>query len=123
MEAAGPAHTVTATAHPGPTNRRTTVMTQLQQAGHRTTVVTSAIVAAAVSAAITVSGLLIVPALTAVQIEDASNQASLDRAVDAGRAWQRQRMIESPAYYTGLHAAEQAGLEWQLRYEQTNPNR
>jgi len=98
-------------------------MTQLQQAGHRTTVVTSAIVAAAVSAAITVSGLLIVPALTAVQIEDASNQASLDRAVDAGRAWQRQRMIESPAYYTGLHAAEQAGLEWQLRYEQTNPNR
>jgi hypothetical protein len=96
-------------------------MTQLQQAGRRTTVVTSAIVAAAVSAAITVSGLLIVPALSAAQFDDAPSQASLDRAVQSGQAWQRQRLIESPAYYNGLHAAEQAGLEWELRYEQTSP--
>lgn len=97
-------------------------MTQLAQAGRRTTVATSAIVAAAVSAAITISALLIVPALTAVPF-DGLDTTGLDRAVEAGRAWQHQRLIESPAYYEGLHAAEQAGLEWQLRYEQTNPNR
>lgn len=97
-------------------------MTQLQQAGRRTTVVTSAIVAAAVSAAITISGLLLVPALTAVPF-DRPDTAGLDRAVESGRAWQAQRLIESPAYYERLHAVEMAGLEWQLRYEQTNPNR
>ena len=98
-------------------------MTQLEQVGRRSTVVTSAIVAAAVSAIITVSGLLIVPALTAMPFPTSPDTARMDRAVDAGRAWQRQRMIESPAHYEGLHAAELAGLEWQLRYEQTNPNR
>ncbi|HSK93835.1 MAG TPA: hypothetical protein VLA76_07240 [Candidatus Angelobacter sp.] len=96
-------------------------MTQLQQAGRRVTVVTSALVAAIVSAAITISALLIVPALTAMPFPDSVDTARMDRAVDAGRAWQRQRLIESPAYYEGLHAAEQAGLEWELRYELTNP--
>ena len=100
-------------------------MTQLEQAGRRTTVVTSAIVAAFVSAAITVSGALIVPAMIASpnSTADAPRSERLDRAVDAGQAWQRQRLVESAAHYNGLHAAEQAGLEWQLRYEQTSPNR
>lgn len=98
-------------------------MTQLQQAGRRATVVTSALVAALVSAAITISALLVVPALTAMPFPDAADNARLDRAVDAGRAWQRQRLVESAAYHERLHAAEQAGLEWQLRYELTNPNR
>lgn len=98
-------------------------MTQLEHAGRRSTVVTSAIVAAAVSAIITMSGLLIIPTLTAVPgpQADPAREARLDRAVDAGRAWQRQRMIESPAYYEGLHRAEQAGLEWQVRSELTDP--
>lgn len=100
-------------------------MTHLEQAGRRTTVVTSAIVAAAVSAAITISAMLIVPAMTATlgSNDRPAQDASLDRAVDAGRAWQAQRLVESADYYNGLHAAEQAGLGWQLRYEQTNPNR
>lgn len=98
-------------------------MTQLQQAGRRPTVVTSAIVAAIVSAIVTVSGLLIVPALTAVSFPPSPDTARLERAVDAGRAWQRQRLVESPAYYERLHAVEMAGLGWQLRHEQTTPNR
>lgn len=99
-------------------------MTQLEQAGRRTTVVTSALVAAAVSAIITISGLLIVPTLTALPgpQADQAREARLDRAVDAGRAWQRQRMVQSPAYYEGLHRAERAGLEWQVRSELTNPH-
>ncbi len=97
-------------------------MTQLEQAGRRTTVATSAIVAAAVSAAITISALPLIPALTAIPF-DSPDSARVDRAVESGRAWQHQRRVESPAYYEGLHAAEQAGLEWQLRYEQTNSNR
>lgn len=99
-------------------------MTQLEHAGRRTTVVTSAIVAAAMSATITVSALLIVPAITAAPVSqaDSAGEARLDRAVDAGRAWQRQRQAESAAYYAGLHRAEQAGLEWQIRAELTNPH-
>lgn len=99
-------------------------MTQLEQAGRRTTVVTSALVAAAVSAIITISGLLIVPTFTALPGPevDPAREARLDRAVDAGRAWQRQQMAESPVYYEGLHRAEQAGLEWQVRAELTNPH-
>lgn len=96
-------------------------MTQLEQAGRRATVVTSALVAAIVSAAITISALLLVPAITAMPLTDAPDTARLDRAVEAGRAWQRQRLIESPAHYEALHAAEMAGLEWQLRYELTSP--
>ncbi len=98
-------------------------MTQLQQAGRRTTVVTSAIVAAAVSAAITISGLLLFTALSAAPISDTPDQARLDRAVAAGRAWEHQRTIESPFHYERLHAAEQAGLEWELRYEQITARR
>lgn len=99
-------------------------MTQLEQAGRRTTVVTSALVAAAVSAIITISGLLVVPTFTALPgpQADPAREARLDRAVDAGRVWQRQRMAENPAYYEGLHRAEQAGLEWQVRAELTNPH-
>lgn len=97
-------------------------MTQLAQAGRRTTVVTSAIVAAAVSAAITISLLLFLGTLSTVSF-DSPDTARLDRAVEAGRAWERQRLVESPAYYERLHAIEQAGLDWQLRHEMTNPNR
>ena len=98
-------------------------MTQLQQADRRVTVMTSAFVAAIISAAITISGLLIVPALTAMPLPATPDTARFDRAVEAGQAWQRQRLIESPAYYERLHAAEVAGLEWQIRYELTNPSR
>jgi hypothetical protein len=105
------------------TTKEPIVMTQLEHTGRRTTVVTSAIVAAAVSVIITISGLLVVPNLTSLPgpQADPGREARLDRAVDAGRAWQRQRMAESPAYYEGLHRAEQAGLEWQVRSELTNP--
>ena len=100
-------------------------MTHLEQAGRRTTVVTSAIVAAAVSAAITISAMLIVPGMTASlgSNDRPAQDASLDRAVESGRAWQAQRLVESADYYNRLHAVEQAGLVWQLNYEQTNPNR
>lgn len=100
-------------------------MTHLEQAGRRTTVVTSAIVAAAVSAAITVSAMLIVPGMTANlgSNEGPVQNASLDRAVETGRAWQAQRLVESADHYNRLHAAEQAGIGWQLRYEQTSPYR
>lgn len=100
-------------------------MTQLQQVERRTTVLTSAVVAAVISVVITLSGLLLIPALTGVttSVTDSPNAASLDRAVDAGRAWERQRQVESAEHYNGVHAAERAGLEWQLRYEQTNPLR
>ncbi len=100
-------------------------MTHLEQTGRRTSVVTSAIVAAAVSAAITISAMLIIPGITASldSTDHPVQNGSLDRAVDSGRAWQAQRLVESADYYNRLHAVEQAGLGWQLRYEQTNPNR
>jgi len=98
-------------------------MTQLQQAGRRPTVVTSAIVAATVSAIITVSGLLISSTLTAVPFPASPDTARMERGVESAIAWQRQRLVESPAYYERLHAVEMAGLAWQLRQEQTNPNR
>jgi hypothetical protein len=75
-------------------------MTQLQQAERRTTVLTSAIVAAAIAIAITVSGLLIAPNLVADPVTPSvpTSDERLDRA-------------------------EQAGLEWQARYEQMYPTR
>lgn len=99
-------------------------MTQLEHAGRRTTVLTSTIVAAAVSTIITVSGLLVVPSLSAAPAPqtDSASELRLDRAIEAGRAWQRQRLAESPVHYERLHLAEQAGLEWQVRSELTNPN-
>ena len=98
-------------------------MTQLQQAGRRPTVVTSAIVAATVSAIITVSGLLISSTLTAVPFPASPDTARMERGVESGIAWQHQRLVENPAHYERLHAVEVAGLAWQLRQEQTNPNR
>ncbi len=98
-------------------------MTQVQQVGRRTAVVTSAFVAAIVSAAITVSALLLVPALSAAPISDAPDTARLEQLLDGGRAWQRQRQVESPAYWQRMHAVEQSGLAWQLRYEQITPSR
>ncbi|HEX2884322.1 MAG TPA: hypothetical protein VHQ42_07095 [Candidatus Limnocylindria bacterium] len=98
-------------------------MTQLQQVDRRTAVVTSALVAALVSAVITISGLLLIPQLTAAPNADTPDTARLDRAVEAGLAWQHQRLVESPAYWERVHAAEQAGLAWQLRYEQIAPSR
>lgn len=97
-------------------------MTHLEHTNRGSTLVASAIVAASVSAVITVSGLLVVPTLTAAPRAQSDSAPEADRSVDAGRAWQRQRLAESPAYYARLHGSEQAGLEWQVRYELTNPN-
>lgn len=97
-------------------------MTQLQQAGRRTSLVTSAAVAAIAAIAITASALLIIPALSPATISPETD-ARFDRAVEAGQAWQRQRLMESADYHNRMHAVEQAGLEWQLVNELTNPNR
>lgn len=94
-------------------------MTQLEHAGRRTTVVTTAIVAAIVAAVIVISALLIVPALSPATLSPGTNPA-LD---EAGRVWQQQRLMESADWHNRMAAAERAGLEWQLIYEQTNPNR
>ena len=72
--------------------------TQAQRAERRTTVVTSAIVSAAIAIAITVSGLLVGTSLFDAPSVDPEFQARRDRAV-------------------------QAGLEWQERYEQMYPQR
>ena len=74
-------------------------MTQAQQTLHRPTVVTSALVAALIATAITVSGLLIAPTFVNGPTSpfDAARDARFDRA-------------------------EQAGLEWQERYEQASPS-
>jgi hypothetical protein len=75
-------------------------MTQAQQTLHRPTVLTSAFVAAAIAIAITISGLLVVPSFvgTPASPVDQAREERLDRA-------------------------EQAGVEWQKRYEQMYPTR
>jgi hypothetical protein len=74
-------------------------MTQLQQAERRTTVLTSAIVSAAIAIAITVSGMLIAPSFVQPSnADELTRDARLDRA-------------------------ERGGLEWQARYEQMYPTR
>ena len=75
-------------------------MTQAQQALHRPTVLTSAFVAAAIAIAITVSGLLFIPSFVG------SSSSPVDQAREER-----------------LDRAEQAGLEWQERYEQMYPTR
>jgi hypothetical protein len=106
-----------------PSAQEAIIMTQIQQVDRRTAVATSAFVAALVSAAITVSALLLVPALTAAPMPDAPVAARPERVVEAGRAWQRQRLMESPAHWQRMHALEQSGVDWQLRYEQITPSR
>lgn len=93
-------------------------MTQLEQAGRRTTVLISAAVALVVSIAITISGMLIIPELTRAPALE-----GVDRYAESGRAWQAQRELESSHFRNRLHALVQGEAEWQLRYEQTNPNR
>ena len=75
-------------------------MTQLQQAERRTTVLTSALVAAIIAITITVSGMLIAPSF----VQPSSN---------AGDVTRDER----------LDRAEAGGLEWQERYEQMYPTR
>ena len=98
-------------------------MTLFEQTARRASWVTSALVASIAAAAIIVSGLMLVLSLTAPPSPTISTPDRGDRAVAAGRAWERQRRVESAAYYERLHAAEVAGLAWQLRSELTNPNR
>jgi hypothetical protein len=74
-------------------------MTQAQLTQQRTTVLTSAFVAAVIAIAITVSGLFLAPSLIA---NPTSNPGSVTRE-------------------ERLDRAEQAGLEWQERYEQMYP--
>lgn len=71
-----------------------------------------------VSLAITISGLLIIPELTAAPVAE-----GVDRCAESGRAWQVQRELESAHFRNRLHALVQGEAESQLRYEQTNPNR
>jgi hypothetical protein len=76
-------------------------MTQAQLTERRTTVLTSAFVAAAIAITITVSGLLIAPSLGFDPVSNPGSPTSDER----------------------LDRAEQAGLEWQDRYEQMYPTR
>ena len=93
-------------------------MTQLEQADRRTTVLVSAAVALVVSLAITISGMLIIPQLTSAPASE-----GVDRYADAARGWQAQRESESSHFRNRLHALVQGESEWQLRYDQSNPNR
>lgn len=93
-------------------------MTQLEQAGRQATVLTSAAVALVVSLAITISSMLIIPQLTSAPAPEV-----VDRYAEAVSAWQAQRELESSHFRNHLHALVQGEAEWQLRYEQTNPNR
>lgn len=76
-------------------------MTQLQQAERRTTVLTSALVAAVIAIAITVSGMLIAPSFVQQPSSNAGDVTRDER----------------------LDRAEAGGLEWQERYEQMYPTR
>lgn len=100
-------------------------MTQLEQAGRRSTVLTSAAVAAVVSLAITISGTLVVPQLVSAPSSDgdAMRDARLDRAVAAGQAWEAHYELTSVHYRDRIAAIDEAGREWQERYELTNPPR
>ncbi|HSK47936.1 MAG TPA: hypothetical protein VLA05_08040 [Coriobacteriia bacterium] len=93
-------------------------MTQMEHVDRRTTVLVSAAVALVVSLAITISGMLIIPQLTSTPASE-----GVDRYAEAGRAWQVQRELESSHFRNRLHALAQGEAEWQLRYDQTNPNR
>lgn len=104
-------------------------MTQLAQAERRTTVLMSTLAAAAVSIAITTTGLFVVtqvgqPAApgggTAAGV---TRDARLAQGLQAGQAWEAQRRQQSPFDIHRQSVLTQAGIEWQLRYEQTNPNR
>ena len=93
-------------------------MTQLEQADRRTTVLVSAAVALVVSLAITISGMLVIPQLTS-----APEPAAGDRYAEAARGWQAQRELESSHFRNRLHALVEREGDWQLRHDQTNPNR
>jgi hypothetical protein len=86
-------------------------MTQLEQAGRRTTVLISAAVALVVSLTITMSGMLIIPELTSAPASGGVDQyAESGRAGwDGGAAVPRTPLVEREA-------------DWQ-RYKPTNPTR
>ena len=74
-------------------------MTQAQLTERKTTVLTSALVAAAIAITITVSGLLVAPTLS---FDPNPGSQTRDERLDR---------------------AEQGGLQWQERYEQMYPTR
>jgi hypothetical protein len=101
-------------------------MTHAQLTQQRTTVVTSAFVAAVIAIAITVSALLIAPSFVSGPASpfDAARDARLDRAEQAGLAWQERYEQIHPTRLAGSgDRAEQGGLQWQERYEQMYPTR
>lgn len=100
-------------------------MTQLQQADRRANVLTSALVAAVVSGTITISGILVVAqfdAAPAAQAAPAAVSATAERLAAAERAWEEQRHQQSADWIRHEGMLEQYGVEWQARYEQTNPH-
>jgi hypothetical protein len=74
-------------------------VTQAQLTERKTTVLTSALVAAAIAITITVSGLLVAPTLS---FDPNPGSTTRDERLDR---------------------AEQGGLQWQERYEQMYPTR
>lgn len=81
-------------------------MTQLQQAQRRTTVLTSAVVAAAISVAITSLGVILIGVMVATgtltvpaaQPDIRSANEISPALVEAGREWQAQRELLSGAF-------------------------
>jgi hypothetical protein len=101
-------------------------MTQMEHANVRGNVVTSALVAAAVSATITISGLAIASSFelgAQPQAAPAAEDGAFQRLVAAERAWEAQRRVQSAAAISHERYLEQIGAEWQERFDQTNPNR
>ena len=93
-------------------------MTQATQTVHRATVLTSALIAALVASVITVSALLIAPAILEAPSLTSAEQARQDRIEQAGLEWQaRYEQMYPPT----VDRLEQMGIDWQERYEQTNP--
>jgi hypothetical protein len=101
-------------------------MAQLPHADRRTTVLLPALVAAAVSAVITVSGVFLLGA-PRVSLGPAAPVISQHQAaVQSGRIWQAQReqqSIHTIRFNRMRAAAVQSGIDWELRYRQMYPNR
>ena len=99
--------------------------TQLQQADRRANVLTAALVAAAVSGTITISGILVAGQLGTAPAPLAAPAvvgSAAERLIGAERAWEEPRRQQSVDWIRRERMLEQYGVEWQARYEQTNPN-
>ncbi len=103
-------------------------MTQMQHTSPRTTVLMPALVAAAVSATITVTGVFFIaqPGTPSVGQAEAPKIVNTNAAVDSGITWQAQReqqsvdglRIQRAKAYAASQALAQAGVDWQHRHEQ-----